>query len=191
MIVGEGHRWVTTDEIRAAEEKRNPQWKRDMERGRVTPALHALFVSDQLPYWEDPLSAGAFRYNVLGWAIQCQSRIVRDIVRLCSPQHLEYPCVLGIYSDDRPMQFALMHRHAASVTALLEHGVPARFSMFSTYSPQDVYMEMCLGEVRARKMALFLILARKRGLCLMEMPRDVVGLIARAVYATRGDDEWI
>jgi hypothetical protein len=178
------------DAIRMAEEERNPQWKRDMERGRVTPALRALFAPDKLPYWEDPLSAGRFRYNVLGWAIQYDSRIIRNIVRLCSLQHLDYPCVLGIDRNYGPMDFALMHRRASAVTALLEQGMLPIYSMYSGSSAPDEFMDMCHREVRARKMALFLILARRRGLCLMKVPRDVVGLIARAVYATRKDDEW-
>jgi len=122
-------------------------------------------------------------YNPIGRAIACGSRIARQVIRWCPPESLVEPCVRYPSEALRsPLEFALELQRKDAVVCLLELGVTEPGG-----AQNNEFLTKCKRIVDARRAALLILLAgtRDRGCTLAVFPREMLEMIARAVYATK------
>lgn len=179
-----------------------PWWVCVIDNGIATPKLRELCKSDQL-LWYDFM--GGVAYNVLGWAIQLgDTPLARDIARWCSRDNLLHPCFKSSrkYDHMTPLVFAMVRGRTNVVIALLERGVrPSPEDGLRIMNAEvDAHMDevpiieyrMCKRIAHARRAALTVLLGGYRDECaLAVLPREMIELVARTVYATRADESWI
>lgn len=143
-------------------------------------------VHSLVPFWHrDTAEADC---NPLGWAIMRRSPLVCEIIKYGDPRMLIHKCYVpknGPSFHPHELATEIANTHAV---ALLKHvGIASRMSFLEQ---ERFVMERNCAE-RARYVALMLINARKNHDAFQGVPRDIIWLIARAVYATRTEvDVW-
>lgn len=114
-------------------------------------------------------------YTMLGWAIECKhSKLVRMILKW-RPELQKQLCYIPDWGHGQaPVQWACAQRNWPALGLCVD---PQQRS-------NDI--RQCERNVKARRAALFVLGALRK----MGVLRDVCVLIARAVYATRGEWAW-
>jgi len=126
--------------------------------------------------------------NALGLAIARSSPLLWEIIKYGDPHMFVYPCYIPpIGSGFLPYHLAMVYGNTLAVAMLERVGVTPHMSFRTSLR----WVEQHLSAERARRAALMLISARKNNDGFEGIPRDVVWLIARAVYATRTDEAWL
>jgi len=162
-----------------------PEWVWPVESGN-TSRLSELC---EHPAW---FTYGNAKYSPLGWAIVVGTDdTIRFLLAHCRIPRAAYhagPSLPFAYTGH--LEYAFDRGRYFVVELLMERNVPRAPGGGGIPERSPEYLR-CLRNVRARKITLLIVGARKFGFALQRVPRDVVLLIARAVYATRNDLAWL
>jgi len=156
-----------------------PAWVAAVERNEIAWVCQLCANPSNIKAWHQTYLPG---FNIVGWAIECDRTELAVAVLRLMPQWLDLPCIKWAPSHS-PLVFACMRGKFELVETLIELGATLPTT---TWGKADVVQQV--RNVRARRAAL-LLMAGARFKCpnftFGGFPRDVVGLLARALYATR------